>query len=152
VKGYHYTSWENWLKIDVDGLRPYDLRKQEILDALKQHGRPMVPLYGIFMWVRAHTGRVLFGDLMFHGVGKGTDRIVEIEITYDPSERVSFAGRTVDVFHSMNTNPRDPDYRYWHDQEPAHILRDPVPRGRLRLLRVFDLTMCDLLAVDGLYA
>lgn len=152
--GYHYTSWYNWLKIEQEGLKPYDLRKPELVKELKSLNVipwHQIKLYGIFCWKARHHGQELMGDLLFHATGKATTRIVEIEIEYGVGDTLlrPSDSATVDLFHDMDPSPHEPGYKFWHDRLPALLLKNPVPTERLRLLRVFDLLNCELLVVDG---
>lgn len=144
--GYHYTSWDNWLSIEQRGLHPYDLKKREITEALERDGLIRGPVYAIFTWKRAQSGRELAGSIMFHALGKTCTRVVELKLTYAHDDRIwRCNGGAVDLFHDMDD--RGPGHCFWHRQVPAFLLKNPVPPKRIRLLRVFDLTKCERLAV-----
>lgn len=126
--GWHYTAFRNWRSIKREGIRPYKI-KDEISNIAGE------PISAVFVWLHPQTPREHAGSLLFHAVGKMTDKVVRFQISYayDDIHRLS-DGRAVWPYHHQL-----PEDHYWHDGLPAVLLKAVRPEQIVRV-DVYDLS------------
>lgn len=127
--GYHYTSADNWARIQVEGLRRYPLNKPEMADFFTE---------GVLVWPEPHGLESEIGSVLWQANTKHVHDVVLLEVTYFEYDlAVPVRGRwrpgdSLDLTH----NGTYADGCYFHQDLSFVVLRSISPE-RIRLLACF---------------
>lgn len=135
--GYHYTTFENWIKIKVDGLLPsqpiqYDLPGLQVDHQFlhKQFNFEMPDC--IWVWKYELIQPTHLGTLLFQMISKVSFEIVVIEVKYSKWDQLKpstlMKGQHYSYFHNGNIG----EWRY-HKDVPFDLLKKRIPPNRLKL-------------------
>ncbi len=128
--GYHYTSYDNWLKIKYEGLVPYniDYKTSELTD--------IRGIKGIFVFEEKLEGLSHFGTVIFHCGAKNVTKIVQLKVIYN-------------YILCFKTDKDDDIIRLphiggigkliYHTGEYLHIISDSVKPKDIELIGIYDL-------------
>ncbi|MCK9369516.1 hypothetical protein M0R04_06385 [Candidatus Dojkabacteria bacterium] len=127
--GYHYTSLENWRKIQKEGLVCYPINKEE----LAIHG--LVNIQGIWIWTKPANEISHMGNLLWQLGTKGTSHLVHLKIKYDLT-KILFTkdGRRVNLYHKGSIG----NFKY-HMGDQAIIYKENIPPKQIKLIKEFKL-------------
>jgi len=123
--GYHYTSWENWLKIQKEGLKPYYLKNLQ-----------NYKIKGIWIWPERLLGLSHVGSLLYHVSSKRTLKIVLLRVQYNPHDYCYVDSESCIVETKHNGQIGDWSY---HTGEIGVIVASPISPEKITLERVYDL-------------
>lgn len=126
---YHYTSWQNWEKIQNQGLVPYLVDKPEIR---ARSGR--ADLYGIFLYPERLHGLTHCGSVLFQAATKATSEVALIKVEYDPRDTFLDNGNSFELRH----NGQIGELKY-HDDVPLVLTFKSIPPERVQLVAKYDL-------------
>ena len=140
--GYHYTSFENWTKIKVEGLKPVSrTRKQP--DIIKYFGD--VPC--VWIYTRKAKGVGHFGNFIWHLADKNTTKVVMLEVTYDKEDELQPLPKY--FMNSMILTHSGKVGQFKYHVEPFMLLGNMIPPERLRLCEMIDFnTINEVLYAD----
>lgn len=129
--GYHYTSFENWTKIKVEGLKPVSRTKKQ-LDIIKYFGD--VPC--VWIYTRKAQGVGHFGNFIWHLADKNTTKVVMLEVTYDKEDELpslpAYYGKQINLTHWGNIG------QFQYHVEPFTLLANMITPERLQLREMVD--------------
>jgi len=123
VVGYHYTSLENYRRIQHEGLKLYPLRK-EFHQWVTQ---------GIWLYTEQQDRLSHLGCVAWQCRTKGTKDVVLLQVKYIYKDRVTPDGKhTFTVKHDLFD--KYPTKIFLHRQASATVIFRPVPSNRVKLL------------------
>jgi hypothetical protein len=130
--GYHYTTYDNWRRIQQHGLRPYSLTN------LIAH-RPEASK-GIWLWKRKPLAKNHLGNIMRCVACHNDTRVVLLEVSFS-SEDVMRYGRTLmpSLFDADLNHDGSIDNFHYHHNFPAIVLKHTVPPEQVKLLGDYDM-------------
>jgi hypothetical protein len=130
MKGYHYTSYENYLKIKEKGLKTYLIDKEEL--------RKVFPggVIGIWLWRKMMDNRENFGSIIFQVARKGTEKVVLLEVSYSKRSIIS---ECIDVKHDGSINTYGSNNFVYHKGTPSVIVVQDIPPEDIKLIKIWDL-------------
>jgi hypothetical protein len=126
--GYHYTSYENWLKIKRSGyLKRSNVYKTEILKALKKDN-----INGIFLSKKLPCNKNHIGNILLQAVLRPTNKVVLLKVKYR-DDRLSVDGKVCSVVDLI-------DIGRWKvlNKEAILILKD-IPLKDIELVKTYNL-------------
>lgn len=137
VIGYHYTSGSCWASIQENGLVPY------VLPAHVRRPMPknIRPKRGIFVWTRELTPLEHAGSLFYQAHKKRTNYVAVLSVEYDVAD--CECGRKKNVFSLKHWFPEETNVDeppFWHIGVPATLLFRVIPKERVKLLDLVDLS------------
>jgi len=130
MKGYHYTSYDNWIGIQNEGLMPAPIGHENLLKISSD-------TVGSWMFEYRQEGASLFGMLVNRFVTQDQDwKYVELEIDFSITDclKALHEDETLKLTHRGAVE----DWVY-HDNEPVIVVSKPIPACQITLLRTFDL-------------
>ncbi|MFA5695880.1 MAG: hypothetical protein WC917_00240 [Bacilli bacterium] len=137
MKGYHYTSYENWQKIQKQGLIPYLIKHPDIMNYIPD------PIYGIFTWTKDHREEAHIGNILFQKASKNSNRIVKLCFTYNEKDILYYKGAMVKLYHygeiTGSTGGHENSSSSYHTGQQAFIITRPVEPRNIRLVGDYDL-------------
>jgi hypothetical protein len=140
--GYHYTTIENWYKIQVDGLIPYIPVEYDLPGVKVNHIQLKKAFNGtvpkcIWVWKYQLTQPTHLGTLLFQVVTKTSFEICVIQVEYNQSDLLKppilRLGQNVNYTHTGEIGA----WKY-HSDVPFELLKKRIPSKRLRLVESFD--------------
>jgi hypothetical protein len=136
MKGYHYTSYENWQKIQKQGLIPYKINHSDILKYIP------FPVMGIFTWKESHEGLSHLGNIMFQKATKNTTRIVKLCFNYEQEDILHYEGAKVQLYHYgeiTGSGSGGEVSNSYHTGQQAYIITRPIEPKNIKLIGDYDL-------------
>jgi hypothetical protein len=133
MKGYHYTSLENWEKIKHKGLVPYSIYKEE-LESYFAGGI----VNGVWLWLDRLGGLAHAGEVLYHIAQKSTFQIVHLEVDYEEGEELhqpGFPNRRIVLHHKGNIG----NLKFHNGDQTAIIIPKFISIERVELIEEFDL-------------
>lgn len=133
MKGYHYTSWENWQEIQRVGLIPYPIRNPSIRRQFPAGAE------GIFTWTTRPTGIAHYGQAIWVMIHHHTLSVVLISYEFERHEEYgSENGGHWTIKHDgeLCTNYGKP--WVYHKDEPAVLIKVPISPDRIALEAVYN--------------
>ena len=128
--GWHYTSYENWLKIQTEGLRPYPISKPDLARFY-----PDATVMGIWAWIDRPVGLAHAGNCVYQMATKGVSKVVMLKVRYDKKDTVGPGG-----FHLLFHHDGHIEQLVYHDgSQTAYVVGVPIPPEDIELVEVFDL-------------
>ena len=128
--GWHYTSYDNWLNIRINGLKTYHIDKEN-LRKYYYNG-----VKGIWVWVKPQMDIGHAGCIILQAANKASTKIVLLEVNYFPSSRLTHNGSLLLLNHDGNINNL-----IFHDgSEKAVIVQKKIKPKKIKLLEIYDLT------------
>jgi len=129
--GYHYTSEECWKKIQVEGLKPYEIRRQEFVPILKRDC-----VTGIWIWDMVITGLAHRGCILYQMAYKNTIKAVLLSVNFERNKTLYGPGHEkITISHSGHIE----NLMYHTGQEKAVIVCEPIPPSRIELIERYCL-------------
>jgi hypothetical protein len=136
--GYHYTTYENWLKIKKEGLIPYDLDREEFEDILAKRVK------GIWVWTRRFRGIDKLGTLMDRLGYKCRTKLVILEVTFNHKDMLhAYNGCRVYTYHTGSIGNL-----IYHKKAPSIIIIKRIPPENIKLCAVYDFKQFELLRTE----
>lgn len=132
-KGYHYTSFDRWVKIEKKGLIPYAINKIELWPYLDGY-----PAKGVWVWKHRMKGESHVGSILWQVATKAATKIVLLEVNYNPEDILCGSdGVILTLYHKGSIEN-------WHyhtkkESESSVIVTKPIPPENIKLLKVYDL-------------
>lgn len=130
LKGYHYTSLNNWQQIEQEGLLPSPFDYAQILATSPE-------TEGSWLFRYQQDGPALFGQLidLFARQEQSWD-YVELEVDFSIKDclKALHEEDTLSLTHDGACGPW-----VYHEDEPIIIVSKPIPACQIKLLRTFDL-------------
>lgn len=130
MKGYHYTSYDNWVAIQNEGLLPTPIDHENILEISSETD-------GIWMFEYRQEGTALLGfAINLFAAQEQLWKYVELEVDFSIIDclKALHEEDTLKLTHKGAIE----DWVY-HDSEPIIIVSKPIPACQITLLRTFDL-------------
>lgn len=132
--GYHYTTYSNWLKIQKEGMQPYEVYNQKVLDTLNTD-----KLKAIWVWADKLSGLSHKGQILYSAILKQNLKIALLKITYSlKEEHLGPLGQPVRIKHTGLLNSRNGDWTY-HQEEVAILLKNSIKPENIELVKLYDL-------------
>ena len=133
MKGYHYTSWENWQQIKREGLKPYDLENTAARNNVPEN-QVEKGTKAIWTWAERLQGHSEFGQIIWTIARRDTEKVVRLSYDYDRSDIYNSETRTHDLSFSTDYNRVS-----YHEGAPAHLVTCTIPPDRITCERVFEI-------------
>jgi hypothetical protein len=133
--GYHYTSFDNWLQIQKEGLIPYEIHKQEL-----EKYFPHRKLMGIWVWTGRFYGEPHAGSVIYQVAYRATPHVVLLSVGYDEKDILKYHwpdGRWGDVRISHDGHVEK--WIYHTGVEESVLVTKPIPPKKIHLVREYDL-------------
>lgn len=129
MRGWHYTSYRNWMSIQKQGFQAYPISKPGLDKYF-----PDTNIRGVWAWGRRPSGKSELGNLLFQTSIRQSYHIVLLEFDYDPKDLLHFKGSLVEMVH-------DGFIGSWlyHEDEPAYVVLKNIPPQNVRLVKHFNL-------------
>jgi len=131
--GYHYTSEECWKKIQVEGLQPYKIRRQEFVPIFKRDY-----IVGIWIWDMVITGLAHRGCVLYQMAYKNTIKAVLLRAKFDRTKILHEPGHPnndVILIHSGHIE----NLKYHTGKERAVIVCETIPPSHIELIERYCL-------------
>jgi len=128
--GWHYTTWENWLKIKEEGLKPYPIVKPEFKATFGTD-----TMHGVWIWRHRFNGRSHFGSIMYQMAYKDSDDIVILEVDYDEATICAVPQGRISLTHTGNIN----NYNYHDGSEKSWVIACCIPPQSIRVFRRYNI-------------
>lgn len=125
-KGYHFTSYDNWVKIKKEGLKAYLINDHLALTEIFPGG-----IKGIWLWKKCPKTLERLYWAIFQFSKKKTPEIVLLEVEYDPDCTLS---NGMHINHDMKLGNLEFD----DSPESIIVIKDIGP-GNIKLLKMWDL-------------
>lgn len=136
-KGYHYTSWSNWLKIRGTGLVP-TLMSPDKIEAVEDLADELWDHKAIWVWVDKLTTIEHVGSLLYQLAKRGEPKLVTLQVRFPTSHRLQpreeLGGQTLQLRHKGSIDR----WKYHHDTRSCLVVH-PIPPSQIKLLRTVDL-------------
>lgn len=128
--GYHYTSADNWNKIQRDGfLTPYPMKQPDLLTAFPNG------VNAVWLWVNNPQGVSHAGNILYQVSRRATPRIVKLAVEYSPDQVLRGPmGERIQLSHHGHI-----DEWVYHDKDSSVLIRNPIPVSRIRLLKAYNI-------------
>ncbi len=130
------------MSIQESGLVPYVLpwhiRQKIPIDILEK--KP--DLGGIFVWTRELTPLEHAGSLFYQAHKKRTNYIAVLSVEYEEEDQKIDGKRIFELTHTMPAMPDGygAEEPFWHIDVPATLLFRVIPKERVKLLDLVDLS------------
>ena len=133
MKGYHYTAWEHWERIQREGLYPQWIIEENIRAVSRN-------TEGIWFYQSCLEGQELLGMLLSILGSKRCSCVCELEIDYQLLECIQ-AHDDEDILLIRYTAW----VGHWDfvRDKPIGIIREYIPDSRVKLCRVWNLDQVD---------
>lgn len=132
--GYHYTSYDNWLKIQEKGLAPRLVRNLEVYNGMESIGDYRRQVFGVWVWETRHTGQThLGGVLRVLAVHKAT-RVVFLKVYYEETDKIKIKGKDLTIIHDGVIGDFD-----YHNKEKSVLLKHIIPPKQIELVSEYNL-------------
>lgn len=143
--GYHYTTKENWEKIQVEGLIPQVVTSPGLLQGLEQDwGSKLPEIRGIWTWERPQVGIQGMGHVMLIHDRHKSENIVELSFEYDldkdtyvPKKVPEYPRRYLQIWHDGTLEIGKYKGPY-HKNEPVRLVTEPIAPERITLIQQYD--------------
>lgn len=137
LTGYHYTSYDNWLKIREEGLIPYHIYKEGLLAYYFPQG-----VDAIWVFKQDFTGLKLFGAILWQCQAKNCTQVVKLRVSYYKRDVLTKYMTETKKRHSIKlTHDADIWNLVFHKKEPADLLKNRIPPDRVEFVDMYDITM-----------
>ena len=139
MRGYHYTSWENWLRIQDEGLKPYPIKNPAIQNIMPVEERDTRGIFVFKKWKKqsvAHYGQLMWAMMHRHALN-----IVLLSMEYERRECYHWGspmGTPYTFTHGGHLATSYGEPWHYHVEEPAELLLYPIPPERITLEAVYD--------------
>jgi hypothetical protein len=134
--GYYLTSYENWKKIQIKGLIPYETRKKLLAEVItKETGSNKA----ILVWKNRPKGINLLGCILDRLCQKHSYHIVLIKVTYNSSEVLKTNPATIFLHDGGLCHDDNPNEWIYHTDEPLNVLIKTIPPLQLKLIQEWNL-------------
>ena len=131
--GYHYTSEECWKKIQVEGLQPYKIRRQEFVPIFKRDY-----IVGIWIWDMVITGLAHRGCILYQMAYKNTVKAVLLRAKFN-RDKILHAPNDPDANITLHHSGHIENLKYHTGQEEAVIVCEPIPPSQIELIEKYCL-------------
>jgi hypothetical protein len=125
---YHYTSSENYRKIQGEGLVPYWIKKAD-LESFFPDG-----IFGIWLWQSDLSGKEHVGSVLWQLMTKASTEVVKLKVEYDESELFKLYGVDITIKHDGRLGTW-----YYHDGAPAVVATKMIPPSSIEVVGTYDL-------------
>jgi hypothetical protein len=139
MTGYHYTSYENWIKIQKDGLVPYKIKKLELLEYFDKFPK------AVWVWEKKQNATGHAGTLIFQASSKGTFKVVLLRVKYTDADLLYYKDLRVTLPHFGDLTPvtqegeKNSNRLIYHDGEIGLLVKNTIPPEKIELVKVYDL-------------
>ncbi len=138
--GYHFTSWRNWLKIQKQGIIPYDIDFNSNM-LFSNASFKIDVVKGIWLWKNRQKGKSNFGIMLDRAVKLKTFKIVVLKVKYNQKDLLKINGIPVNTFHKGSIG----NWVY-HRKCQSVIVVKRIPPFRIEVLQIIGL---ENLALDN---
>jgi hypothetical protein len=137
MRGYHYTTWETWLKIRETGLQLALLeeRHRATCDVVWEFVKDGC----IWLYCTPHQDEQLIGMILYVSIRHKSNLIVCLEVEYDAEQAVSVKVDLNDPLAEINLTHDLDAGLYGHQRARFELLLTSVPLERIRLLDWWDI-------------
>lgn len=140
--GYHYTSLENWNKIQVDGLIPYIPTEYDLEGVKVDHAELKTAFKNnlpecIWVWKYRLVQPTHLGTLLFQLLTKVSFEICVIKVSYGYSDILKPSILKLGQKYNYNHSGHLGAWKY-HLNIPFELLKKRIPPNRLKLVQSFD--------------
>lgn len=126
--GYHYTTKENWEKIQKEGLKK---RKIENVSVSSLMGDSV---YGIWIWEKDFSGRFHIGNILGAAARGGSLKVVKLKVKYSILDL---------LYKGMQKVAIKPEGELGklclYEDETAFILQNDIPPEKIELIGEYNL-------------
>ena len=128
VNGYHYTSIENYKRIQEVGLIPYQISKPDL--------QPFFPsgICGVWIWASDLTRETQVGSILWQLMTKASTTVVKLRVKYESEDLLRRFGSLVEVDHDGRLGSW-----IYHQRETAIIVTRTIPPENITLIKTYDL-------------
>jgi len=135
--GYHYTTWETWLKIRETGLQLAMLEERHRMtcDVVWEYVKDGC----IWLYRKPHQDEELIGMILYVATRHDSNLIVCLEVEYEEAQAASVyaerakPGDIVKLIHYLEAGP----FGHWGSR--FELLTTPVKPERIRLIGWWDM-------------
>lgn len=131
--GYHYTSLENWQKIQKEGLRPYIIHKPYLFQHIGSEKTE-----GVWVWIDQLEGLSHIGSILYQNATKNTLQVVYLKVVYDDDDCLSPTGKPTKLITLPHTGWIG-KLDYHNGSEVAVIVTKTILPGQIKLLQTYNL-------------
>lgn len=134
MRGYHYTSWENWQTIKETGLLPYEIRNPQIRKILPPEDLSIKVVFTFKNWKRgeiAHYGQLLWAMMHRHNL-----HLVVLSYEYEKKDIYRWGSPEYEIITSYHDGELSTSYgEPWtfHRKEPMDLLLVPIPPEKITI-------------------
>lgn len=128
MTGYHYTSYSNWLKIQNEGLIPYNIKKSELQYYFDD-------FEGIWVWPKQLKGLAHIGSVLWQISQKADTKIVQMKFSYSKKDLLRYMTKEIKLSHSGFFG----NWQYHTGKEKAVIVLHRIPPEKITLVGIYDL-------------
>jgi len=132
MKGYHYTTKENWKNIQrCGGLIPYEIKNNR--GVIKEFTSS--PLCGIWTWTSSPKGLSHAGNVMRVAATHDKVNVVKLEIQYHSFDVLtSNKGERIALMHIGEI-----ENLIYHREEEAVIVTKKIPLSDIKVIGEYDI-------------
>jgi len=128
--GYHYTSYENYCKIKSEGMHPYIIYRDELLEFIG-----VAKTTGIWLWPKLPFGISHCGCIIHQVATKGTAEVVLLAVEYEIDDLLRVDDKNYIVLHHYGTIG---GFLYHNGQDIGVIVTKHIAPGKIRHICTYN--------------
>lgn len=134
LKGYHYTSLENWESIQKGGfIVPQPIKHPNLAKLVE-----LDSFDGFWVYKSQQQGLSLRGLIQWNILYKFTRNVLELEIKYIEEECIK-NGYILNLYHTLSNRCQgETEDFFFHKDEPATIITQEINLSRIKVIRIFN--------------
>lgn len=132
--GFHYTSFDNWLNIQKNGMKPYPIRNVDFTEFFGVKRKK-----GIWVWEEPQEGLAHFGSVIYQVSSKASLKIVRLALEYDFDRDVLKSPWSDEQSFLLSHTGNIGNLDYHDGTQKARLLVNPVPTEKIWLVDEYDL-------------
>jgi len=141
MKGYHYTTYKNWLVIKKQGLVPTCIKRHDVIDHLTVSNYP-TPFNAVWLWKTKPSKKGHLNALLFQLADKDDYKLVMLEVEYSKKDLLGHErGDTFDIEHTTSIG----DSRANFSKEKSVLVVNKIPVENIKLLEIYDFNFIERL-------
>lgn len=129
LKGYHYTSKENWEKIQKDG----KMKPQKVEDESVTRYFPS-GVNGVWLWDHNPKGESHAGTILGVVGRRGTTEVVKLEVDYKQEDKLTYGIQQIKLDHIGNIG----NWQYHRGGDSAVIIKKEIPVQNIRQVGYYN--------------
>lgn len=131
--GYHYTSWDNWLKIRIEGLNPL-LIQHEALEEYFPEG-----VNGFWIWQNELSDEEHIMCILYQLAFRCQTRIVKLRVKYLEADKLKYKGTQNVVMYYESEDSVIGKWKPRPDNREATILVNHIPASQIEFINEYNI-------------